>query len=65
MITQTLFEQYLEKFKEIILLDNPSKELKSLYDKSNTDLNLNSRQRDVIMSRCKNFLDGNWEKSIR
>ena len=64
MITSA-FEQYLDKFKEIIGLDEPTKQLKALHTQSENDLNLNSRQRDAIMSRCKNFMSGNWEKSIR
>jgi len=64
-MTASTFEQYLDKFKEIIGLDEHTKQLKALHKQSENDLSLNSRQRDAIMSRCKNFMSGNWEKSVR
>lgn len=64
MITSS-FEQYLDKFKEIINQSEPNKQLTALLTQSENDLTLNSRQRDAIMSRCKNFMSGNWEKSVR
>ena len=62
---QSIFDDYLDKFKAIILTEDCHKSLKSLSTKVENDMSLNSRQRDVIMARCRNFISGNWQKSAR
>ena len=62
---QSTFDDYLDKFKALILTEDCHKSLEKLSLKAENDMTLNARQRDVIMARCRNFISGNWEKSRR
>ena len=68
-MTQCRYDDYLDEFKDIILLekDEAKEKLVALRLKAykNEDKGLNYRQIDMIMSRCTNFINDNWAKPAR
>jgi hypothetical protein len=65
---ESTFSKLLEEFNSITSsftsVDDigvpEKKKLDSLYERSNNNGELNSRQSEVLMSRCKNIQLGNW-----
>lgn len=53
----TTFNKYLEDFAEAVRNSN-KKDIETLRTIADTNLELNYRQRDAIMSRCTNYLSG-------
>jgi hypothetical protein len=53
------YNELLKRFETIVSVGiDKTKELKALLSESSSDITLNARQRDGIMSRCSGFLSG-------
>lgn len=60
----TTFNKYLEDFVKAVKASNKAV-IESLHTTASSALELNSRQRDAIMSRCTNYLaDVDFSKNL-